>query len=193
AAYARVVGIRATRRQLAAEAVIALRDSSPARALVARLAPPVLAIHAGAGAPAQRWSAAGFARLGAQWERPGGAVVELLGPAETSIEGLAGAVPARDWSLPDVAALLGLVDAYVGNDSGVSHLAGAVGSCGVVLFCATDPRRWRPLSPSLVALRGRATDHGTAQGPSPPLARVLRVLARLESLTSSDPGSSVRA
>lgn len=34
---------------------------------------------------------------------------------------------------------------YVGNDSGVSHLAGVAGARGTVLFGPTDPAVWRPL------------------------------------------------
>ena len=63
---------------------------------------------------------------------------------------------ARDWLLPDVAALLAGVALFVGNDSGISHLAAAVGTPGVVLFGPTDARRWRPLSPDVVALQARS-------------------------------------
>ena len=38
-----------------------------------------------------------------------------------------------------------MASAFVGNDSGISHLAAAIGTPGVVLFGPTDPRRWRPL------------------------------------------------
>ena len=62
---------------------------------------------------------------------------------------------ARDWPLPDVAALLAHVDAYVGNDSGISHLAGAAGARGVALFGPTAARRWRPLGGRIAAAPGR--------------------------------------
>jgi ADP-heptose:LPS heptosyltransferase len=192
-AYARAAGVPATRRELAAEAQIVPPDRPRARALFAELARPVLAIHRGAGASAKRWPRDGFAAVAGEWRHKRGGVIELLGPAEAGDDLVAGAVPVRDWDLPDVAALLGLVDAYVGNDSGVSHLAGAVGCRGVAIFTATDPARWRPLGRSVVALGGRAIDHTRAARQHPSPARVLRALARRESLTSSDPGSSVRA
>ncbi len=188
-AYARAAGVAAARHALAADAWLRLPGSARARALTAPLRRPLLAIHRGAGARAKQWAPQAFATVAAAWRNDRGDVVELLGPAETADQPLAGAVPARDWSLPDVAGLLGRVDAYLGNDSGVSHLAGAVGARGVVVFRATDPRRWRPLATTLVALRGRASD----RDPAPPPDRVWRVLARVESLTSSHPGSSVRA
>src|SRR5262249_48952188 len=150
-------------------------------------------MHRGAGAPVKRWTPEGFASVALAWRDVGGSVVELLGPAEAGDEPVPGAVAVRDWSLPDVAALLCLVDAYVGNDSGISHLAGAVAARGVVVFAATDPRRWRPLSSLLVALRGRTTSRSASTRPDPSPARVQQALARLQSLTSCEPGSSVRA
>ena len=185
--YARAAGVGGARDTLAADARLEPPDSVEARSLTASLERPILAIHRGAGARAKRWAPEAFAALAAAWRRTHGDVVELLGPAEADDEPVAGAVPARDWRLPDVAALLRLVDAYVGNDSGVSHLAGAVGARGAVVFTTTDPRRWRPLSHALAAVRGRATD----RYPAPPPARVWRALAPADSLTSSDPASSV--
>jgi heptosyltransferase III len=153
-AYALAAGVPADRRRLAAEAAIAPPGSVRAAALVEGLRRPLLAVHRGAGAPAKRWALDGFVDVASWWRRSRGDVIELLGPAEAGEPPLSGARTAAGWALPDVAALLGLADAYVGNDSGVSHLAGAVGTPGVVLFRVTAPSRWRPLSPRLVVLRG---------------------------------------
>jgi heptosyltransferase III len=128
-----------------------------------------------------------------EWTRTRGDVIELLGPAEVGDDPLAITVPVRDWQLLDVAALLGRVDGYVGNDSGVSHLAAAVGCRGVAVFTVTDPARWAPAGCSVMAVRDRVTDHAPAPGTNIALTRVLRALASRESLTSCDPGSSVRA
>jgi ADP-heptose:LPS heptosyltransferase len=153
-AYARAAGVPADRRRLAAGAAITPPDSVRAAAFVEGLRRPLLAVHRGAGSPAKRWALDGFADIASWWRRSRGDVIELLGPAEAGEPPLTGAQTASGWALPDVAAVLGLADAYVGNDSAVSHLAGAVGTPGVVLFCVTAPSRWRPLSPRLVALRG---------------------------------------
>ncbi|HEY1852069.1 MAG TPA: glycosyltransferase family 9 protein, partial [Candidatus Binataceae bacterium] len=45
----------------------------------------------------------------------------------------------------EVAGLARLSRCFIGNDSGVSHLAAAAGASGISLFGATDPARWRPL------------------------------------------------
>ena len=49
-------------------------------------------------------------------------------------------------------AALARAAAYVGHDSGPTHLAAALGVPGVALFRSTSPRRWRPLSDRIVAL-----------------------------------------
>ena len=186
-AYARAAGVPADRRRLGVDAGVAPPESARARALVAGLRRPLLVMHRGAGAHTKRWAAAGFAAVAAWWWRSHGDVVDLLGPAETGETPLDGTAVAGGWSLPDVAALLALSDAYIGNDSGVSHLAGAVGARGAVLFGPTDPARWRALSARLVALRVRAGDHGP-----PSLDRVRRTLARLSagSATCARSGSA---
>lgn len=55
--------------------------------------------------------------------------------------------------LPELAWYLHHAQAYVGNDTGVSHLAGMAGARGVVFFGPTDPRIWRPLGTGLVVRR----------------------------------------
>jgi hypothetical protein len=57
-----------------------------------------------------------------------------------------------DLPLPRLAALLRGAHAYLGGDSGVSHLAGAVGTPGLLLFGPTDPRCYAPGSPALHVL-----------------------------------------
>ncbi len=76
-------------------------------------------------------------------------VAVVLGPAEAGLETIfrdSGVPVLTDLDLATVAAVARLASAFVGNDSGVSHLAAAVGASGVVIFGPTDPARWRPLS-----------------------------------------------
>ena len=49
--------------------------------------------------------------------------------------------------LPVLAGVLSMAQAYLGGDSGVSHLAAAVGAPAVILFPAATRRRWAPWSP----------------------------------------------
>jgi ADP-heptose:LPS heptosyltransferase len=71
-------------------------------------------------------------------------VTWIVGPAEAEMPLPHGA---RRWSgldLRDLAGALSRCRLYVGNDSGVTHLAAACGCPTVVLFGATDQRVWLP-------------------------------------------------
>lgn len=58
-------------------------------------------------------------------------------------------------SLPELAGLLRQVDAVIGNDSGPMHLAGAVGTPGVVVFGPTDTQLWHPLTGAVRMVENR--------------------------------------
>jgi ADP-heptose:LPS heptosyltransferase len=60
---------------------------------------------------------------------------EASGPALSLAEGL---------SILEVARRLRRATLYVGNDSGITHLAAAVGVPAVALFGPTDPAQWAP-------------------------------------------------
>src|SRR5207244_4669754 len=152
AAYARAVGAPARLAALGESARIDPPPSPAADHLYATLRAPVLAIHPGAGTPRKRWAAGGFVAVADWWRGQGGSVLEVAGPAEAASAPLLAAPLARDLTLPDLAAVLAGAALYVGNDSGVSHLAGAVGAAGVVLFGPTSARRWRPLAGRLAPL-----------------------------------------
>jgi heptosyltransferase-3 len=109
----------------------------------------LIVIFPGSGSPAKNWPADKFAALAVMLTHRASVVV-ILGPAETSIEPVfrdAGIRVLKDLDLPIVAAIARIASAFVGNDSGVSHLAAAVGASGVVIFGPTDPAPWRPLGP----------------------------------------------
>jgi heptosyltransferase-3 len=114
---------------------------------------PIIAMHAGAGSPTKRWAVEGFADLVRRWADGGGDVVEIVGPADHDLPPIGGRRRIVEWPLCDVAALLAQVDAYAGNDSGISHLAGALGTCGVAVFGPTPARRWAPRGDTIAALQ----------------------------------------
>src|SRR5262245_18700106 len=120
----------------------------------------VLIIHPGSGGQKKRWATEGFVQICHWWQQQKkGKVLILLGPAEEeeaeSWRQTGGQIE-RNLSLLQVAALLSRADLYLGNDSGISHLAGAVGVRGVVLFGPTRPQQWRPLGGSLSVLHNAA-------------------------------------
>ncbi len=107
----------------------------------------------GSGSPAKNWPAGAFANLAARLDMPS---LVVLGPAEAGLDQFfaAHSVPiAKELELSTLAGLARMAAIFVGNDSGVSHLAAAAGACGVVMFGPTDPARWRPLGDVKVLTR----------------------------------------
>lgn len=116
---------------------------------------PILAVQPGSGSKAKRWSRAGFVEVVSRWRERGAGVVIALGPAEADELSLwrdEGRVLVQP-DLLELSALLGACDGYLGNDSGVSHLAAASGARGAAIFGPTDPALWRPLSDRIVSHR----------------------------------------
>ena len=107
----------------------------------------LIAIFPGSGSPAKNWPLDKFTMLARKLSESA-SVVFILGPAESAMEKT---IRGSDWpvlknlELGTVAGIARLARCFVGNDSGVSHLAAAVDAPGVVIFGATDSKRWRPL------------------------------------------------
>jgi heptosyltransferase-3 len=99
----------------------------------------------GSGGRSKNWPAQNYLELHRHLARSV-PVLTVLGPAEEHLAGAFSGLPVINT--PSLGALAGLARqaaAFVGNDSGVSHLAAATGARGVVIFGPTDPERWRPL------------------------------------------------
>jgi len=106
-----------------------------------------IAIFPGSGSPKKNWPIEKFIALADQLSEKA-RVVFILGAAEAGIEKIldaAGQCVIENQPLGALAAIASMAAAFVGNDSGVSHLAAATGTRGVVLFGPSDPARWRPL------------------------------------------------
>lgn len=121
-------------------------------------AKPVLALAPGSGALEKNWRADSY-RVVADWWRQvcGGIVVVILGPVEEERAGFgsvcAGALVARGLTLGQLSALLSRSVVYLGNDSGTSHLAAALGIRTVVLFGPSDPLQWAPRGERVTIVR----------------------------------------
>jgi len=125
----------------------------------ADLGRPLLVAHPGAGA---RWKEAPSARLARALESMaadgGFELVVHQGPADgKAVDALLAqlATPAVclvEPSLTELAGALALAKAYIGSDSGVSHLAACVGTASVILYPPETLRRWAPWSSTAVPL-----------------------------------------
>jgi ADP-heptose:LPS heptosyltransferase len=60
----------------------------------------------------------------------------------------------RELPLGTLASVLAQADLFVGHDSGLSHLAAALGVPTVAIFGPTDPARWAPLGRHVTVIRG---------------------------------------
>jgi ADP-heptose:LPS heptosyltransferase len=112
---------------------------------------PLVLVHPGAGGRSKCWPAAGFAAIVATLRRSGVATVVHQGPASPDAEAVEQVLAALDESVPvlrepsllELAGALAHAGGYIGNDSGISHLASALGTPSLVLF--TPPyTRWSP-------------------------------------------------
>lgn len=124
-------------------------DHAAARFL-APIEGPLVGIHPGAGKMRNRWPVEHMARLVREIQLLGRAVWLVEGPADRQIvEDLCAEVGVdlprlRGVDLCVVGAALRQSEAVVVNDTGVMHLAGAVGARGVALFGPTPAAVWAP-------------------------------------------------
>ncbi len=116
----------------------------------------ILVIQPGSGGARKRWAPEGYERVAQWWiNTKGQPVCILLGPAEAEEEAhwkRFGRVESS-LDLAQVASILSRATLYIGNDSGVSHLAGAVGARGLAIFGPTRPEQWRPLGRAITVVR----------------------------------------
>ncbi|MCK6556588.1 hypothetical protein L6Q96_18725 [Candidatus Binatia bacterium] len=119
---------------------------------------PLLVVQPGSGSRAKNWQ--GFAALLSIWRaQHGGTAVVLRGPVEedTAVGVDLGQPTLVGLSLPQATALLRRAAVYLGNDAGISHLAGVLGTATVALFGDSDPRTWAPRGPRVRVLHAPET------------------------------------
>ena len=106
-------------------------------------------LHPAAAFATKRWAAKNFARVAEYLAERGYAPVAIAARHETPIiDELVNetSVPilTLDLSLPEVSALASRAQIFVGNDSGIAHIAAAVGTPSVVIFGSSNIAHWRP-------------------------------------------------
>jgi ADP-heptose:LPS heptosyltransferase len=129
---------------------------------------PLIALHPGSGSGKKNWPLENyFVLLERIIQNLDAFFIIFSGPAEDlamreKMEKFARrharVFPFFDEQLIIVAALLSLCRLYVGNDSGITHLAAAVNGNVVILYGSTDPLLWRPVGQNV-----RVISAGAAQ------------------------------
>jgi heptosyltransferase-2 len=114
---------------------------------------PVIALAPGAVGPSKRWPSTAYAELAEALTREGNRVWVIGGPGEKELAAAiarSGRSEIRDLTGPDLRnAILALAaaDGAVSNDSGLLHVAAALGTPAVGIFGPTSPWHWAPLNP----------------------------------------------
>lgn len=108
-----------------------------------------IAVHPFSGSAAKNWPLENFRTFVSRLSLP---VQFCVGPEE-QLDGAR-----RFDNLREVASWLASARAYIGNDSGISHLAAAVGTPVVAIFRTTDPRVWAPRGSTVIVLQEPAVD-----------------------------------
>jgi heptosyltransferase III len=139
--------------------VLSESERAAARPWLDRLPGRFVAVHAGSGSPRKNWPAVRFAEA-ARALAGRDPFLWIEGPADTPTEpqtlDISTWVRARSLPLRTLAAMLAGASVYVGNDSGVSHLAAAAGAPTVAVFGPTDPTQWSPRGPSVRTVRAES-------------------------------------
>jgi ADP-heptose:LPS heptosyltransferase len=108
-------------------------------------------IHPGAGSLKKRWPLKNFLTVATRLSREGLPGLLITGEAEAEVEKVikTAALP-RSWtwlSRPDIMSLAGLLAEsflYLGNDSGITHLAAACGTKVLAVFRTEFESAWKP-------------------------------------------------
>lgn len=141
-----------------------------------------LVIHPGGGSnpgmemDAKRWPPEWFAQIGASLTSILHAQLVLIGGPNDAplIQAVRKALPSTTpvVSLPpltfaQVGALAAEAQLYIGNDTGMTHIAAASGAHTVTIFGPSDPQRYAPFVPGMLVLWEPAPlpEGGVAEGP----------------------------
>jgi ADP-heptose:LPS heptosyltransferase len=125
--------------------------------------PLTVALHPGSGSAKKAWEVNSFVSLAEKLRSNHRAqIIVPVGPADTAvsedyfqIQSSAESIPLHNLPLDELAAILKQCSLYVGNDSGITHIASAVGTPTVALFGPTDPRVWGPRGKCVAILYGK--------------------------------------
>lgn len=107
-------------------------------------------IHPAAAFATKQWSVEGFARVAEYLAARGIKRVAVATKAEGAVlaslanESRVPIVPFDDLTLPEITAIASRAKVFVGNDSGIAHIAAAVNTPTVVVFGSSNRDHWRP-------------------------------------------------
>jgi heptosyltransferase-2 len=136
-------------------------EPGPMAASGVMAAEPLLAIHPGSGSETKNWPEEKWAELIQELlDRTNYRLLVVGGEAEGErLQRLAAALPprrarvAQSFALPELARALQGAAAFLGHDSGITHLAAALGVPCLILWSHTSEEIWRPPGEKVVIAR----------------------------------------
>jgi len=111
---------------------------------------PFAMIHPTAAFDTKQWATENFARVAEDLTTRGLTPVAVVSPKEAHViesltkQAAAKIIGLNDLSLPEVTALASRARLFVGNDSGIAHIAAAAGAPCIVIFGSSNTAHWRP-------------------------------------------------
>jgi len=109
-------------------------------------------IHPAAAFATKQWAVEKFAKVMEDLAARSIPSVILVAPRERDLGGKlekissAPAIVLNDLALPEVVALCGRARLFIGNDSGIAHIAAAMDTPSVVIFGSSNRVHWQPWS-----------------------------------------------
>ncbi len=107
-------------------------------------------IHPVAAFDTKQWATENFVRVAEYLHEKGLAVVAIATPKEREVleklKQLSNVpiVTLDNLTLPEITALASRAEIFIGNDSGIAHIAAAVETSSVVIFGSSNINHWRP-------------------------------------------------
>lgn len=121
--------------------------------------PSKIIIHPGSGSRKKCWPISNFVKVASSIGANGKQPEFILGPAEYDLYDILmqskrlNANVHKIEKLTELAGLLKTGGGFIGNDSGVSHLAAFIGLPTVVVFGPSDPKTWKPMGRAVKVVR----------------------------------------
>ena len=140
----------ATRLTITEKAVANVSEKLRVAGFEVEKSEPFAVIHPTAAFDTKQWATDKFARVAEELHVRGLTPVAIVSSKEKAIfESLIKQTSVRliglsDLSLPEIAALTSRARLFIGNDSGIAHIAAAVGASCVVIFGSSNRAHWRP-------------------------------------------------
>jgi len=142
----------------------------------------LMVIQPGSGGTKKCWHLENFLAVAGELDSRGVEIVFLLGPAEmdrfsdAKIKKISSVGKClKNLSLTKVLGLLSCVDGFIGNDSGITHLAAALGVRTYGVFGPTNPAVYKSIGPAVTVFTGNTASF--ARKPSLSLQqKILKVL-----------------